>query len=204
MTVPLAVNVRFHKWNDILKMPKPAESMRTTTTLWHYSHGLAFAGMGRVKEAQTELDILNAGIAATPPDQPFSMPIMNKAHDVLQIAADVLAAKIAVAQKDPYKAENLLRQAVDIQDSLKYGEPPDWFQPVRETLGSVLLNDGKAEESEKVFRADLEKNPRNGRSLFGLTESLRAQGKTYDADQVNVQFQAAWKKADTKLNPSAL
>ena len=204
MTVPLAVNVRFHKWNDILKMPKPAESMRTTTTLWHYSRGLAFAGMGRIKEAQTELDILNAGIAATPPDQPFSMPIMNKAHDVLQIAADVLGARIAVAQKDPYKAENLLRQAVDIQDSLKYGEPPDWFQPVRETLGSVLLNDGKAEEAEKVFRADLEKNPRNGRSLFGLTESLRAQGKTYDADQVNVQFQAAWKKADTKLNPSAL
>src|SRR5947209_11877169 len=124
------------------------------------------------------------------------MPINNKAKDVLKIADDVLAAKIALLGKDPYKAQSLLREAVEIQDGLKYGEPPDWFQPVRETLGGALLSDGKPREAEEVFRADLEKNPRNGRSLFGLSEALRAQGKTYDADMVNAQYQSAWKKAD--------
>jgi tetratricopeptide (TPR) repeat protein len=121
---------------------------------------------------------------------------------VLQIADDVLSAKVAWAQKDTYKAEQLLRDAANLQDGLKYDEPPDWFQPVRETLGATLLNDGKAEDAEKVFRADLENNPRNGRSLFGLAAALRAQGKTYDAEMVDAQFKDAWKKADTKLKVS--
>src|SRR5262245_58157628 len=43
--------------------------------------------------------------------------------------------------------------------ALHYGEPPDWLLPVRETLGSVLLQNGAAAEAEKVFRADLERNP---------------------------------------------
>ncbi len=58
---------------------------------------------------------------------------------------------------------------------------------------------GNAEEAEKVFRADLEKNRRNGRSLFGLFESLKAQGKKYSAQSVQKEFEAAWKQADTKL-----
>jgi len=54
-------------------------------------------------------------------------------------------------------------------------------------------------EAEKVFCADLEKNPRSGRSLFGLVESLKAQGKTLDAQFVQKELEAAWRNADTKL-----
>ena len=47
--------------------------------------------------------------------------------------------------------------------------------------------------AEKVFREDLDRNPRNPRSLFGLEQALKAQGKEYDAGFVQRQFQAAWK-----------
>jgi hypothetical protein len=70
---------------------------------------------------------------------------------------------------------------------------------VRETLGGVLLRSGQAAEAEKVFRADLERNRRSGRSLFGLRESLKAQKKIYDAEMVDQQFKAAWKNADVTL-----
>ena len=70
---------------------------------------------------------------------------------------------------------------------------------MRESLGGELLRDGQPAEAEKVFRADLEKNPRNPRSLFGLMESLIAQKKTADADWVHREFQAAWKNADVTL-----
>ena len=80
--------------------------------------------------------------------------------------------------------------------ALHYGEPPDWLLPVRETLGSVLLQNGAAAEAEKVFRADLERNPRSGRSLFGLAASLKAQQKEYAARLVQLEFQQAWKRAD--------
>jgi hypothetical protein len=66
-------------------------------------------------------------------------------------------------------------------------------------LGGVLLKAKRYAEAEKAFRADLKRNPRSGRSLFGLMESLKAQGKTYEAQLIEPQFKAAWKRADTKL-----
>jgi hypothetical protein len=127
------------------------------------------------------------------------MPVNNKAKDILKIAEDVLGAKIAMAKHDSAGAISQLRQAVALQDTLKYGEPPDWFFPVRESLGAALLLDGKAQEAEQVFRADLDRNPRNPRSLFGLSQSLKAQNRAYDAQFVDKQFQAAWKNPSFEL-----
>jgi Tfp pilus assembly protein PilF len=98
----------------------------------------------------------------------------------------------------------MLRRAVAIQDSLKYDEPPDWFYPVRESLGAVLLLNGNAAEAEKVFREDLDRNPRNPRSLFGLAETLRAQNRAYDAQFVDKQFQTNWKSTAIKLKVADL
>lgn len=61
------------------------------------------------------------------------------------------------------------------------------------------MSDGDYAGAEQVFRADLERNKRNGRSLFGLKESLKAQGKTYAASLVQREFEIAWKDADTTL-----
>jgi hypothetical protein len=82
---------------------------------------------------------------------------------------------------------------------LGYDEPPDWYYPVRESLGAALLLAGKADAAEEVFREGLKRSPRNGRMLFGLLESLRAQGKNQDADWLKREFDAAWAKADVTL-----
>ena len=83
-------------------------------------------------------------------------------------------------------------------------EPPEWHYPIREALGGALLRVGKAAEAEAVFRADLEANPRNGRSLFGLLEALKMQGKTVGVDWVKKEFAEAWKYAPAALNISDL
>ena len=70
---------------------------------------------------------------------------------------------------------------------------------MRESLGAALLQDGQAAEAERMFRKDLELNPGNGRSLFGLWRSLEAENKAADAAAVRQQFDAAWKSADVKL-----
>jgi cytochrome c-type biogenesis protein CcmH/NrfG len=75
---------------------------------------------------------------------------------------------------------------------------------VRESLGAVLLLDGNTAEAEKVFREDLDRNPRNPRSLFGLAEALRAQNRAYDAQFVDKQFQTNWKNSEIKLKVSDL
>ncbi len=199
MTVPMAVEVRFQKWDQILAAPAPDAAMKVTGVFWHFARGMALAAKGRVSDAEKEYQIVHQAADMTPPDAVFAMPVNNKAKDVLTIAQNVLGAKIALAKKDPAAALGMLRQAVAIQDSLKYDEPPDWFYPVRESLGAVLLMGGNASEAEKVFREDLERNPRNPRSLFGLSESLKAQKRNYDAQFVDRQFQSSWKAPEIKL-----
>jgi tetratricopeptide (TPR) repeat protein len=199
MTVPMAVNARFHRWGEILEMPQPDIAMKTATVFWHFSRGMALAGTGKADEAEAELKIVAEAEANTPPDVVFAMPANNKAKDIMKIARDVLAAKIAMAGKDTASAIARLSEAVAEQDALKYGEPPDWFFPVRESLGAALLKNGDAAGAEKVFRADLDRNPRNPRSLFGLVKSLKAQGKDYDAGFVQEQFEASWKGGTSSL-----
>jgi tetratricopeptide (TPR) repeat protein len=193
MTVPLAVEVRFHKWNEILKTPQPDPSMQTATVFWHFARGLALAGTGKLDEAEAEHKIVAEAEEKTPPDAIFQMPINNKTKDILKIAENVLGAKISLAKNDMDATVNQLRIAVATQDLLKYDEPQDWFYPVRESLGAVLLKIGDNAGAEEVFRADLERNPRNPRSLFGLEQALKAMDKAYDAGFVRQQFDANWK-----------
>jgi len=199
MTIPTAVEIRFHKWDQILKMPQPDPAMKTTTVFWHFGRGMALAGTGKVADAEAEYKIVSDAEKATPEDVIFAMPVNNKAKDILKIATKVLGAKIALAKKDNAGAIAMFKEAITIQDSLKYGEPPDWFFPVRESLGAALLMNGNPVGAERVFRADLERNPRNPRSLFGLKQALKAQGKDYDAGFVEKQFNASWKGGDTQL-----
>jgi len=199
MTIPMAVEVRFHHWNEILKMPAPDPAMKTATVFWHFGRGLALAGTGKVADAEAEYKIVLEAEAATPPDVIFQMPINNKAKDIMKIAKDVVGAKIAMAKKDNNGAITMLREAVAIQDTLKYGEPPDWFFPVRENLGAALLMTGDAAGAEKVFREDLDHNLRNPRSLWGLRQALLQQKRDYDAGFVQKQFDAAWKGGATAL-----
>jgi tetratricopeptide (TPR) repeat protein len=199
MTIPMAVEIRFHHWNEILKMPQPDSSMKTATVFWHFGRGMALASTGKLNEAEAEYKIVSDAEAATPPDVIFQMPINNKAKDIMKIAKDVLGAKMAVAKKDHGGAVVMLREAVEIQDTLKYGEPPDWFFPVRESLGAVMLMNGDAAGAEKVFRDDLERNLRNPRSLWGLHQALLEQKRGYDAGFVQKQFESSWKGGDTAV-----
>ncbi len=204
MTIPLAVEVRFQRWEDVLKTPQPSADMKVTTTYWHFARGMALAGMGKVSEAEAEYKAVVAAHDATSPDAIFAMPFNNKTKDILAIATDVLGAKIAMAKKDNAAAIGMLQEAVAIQDKLTYGEPPDWFSPVRESLGAALLMNGAAADAEKVFREDLDRNPRNPRSLFGLQLALKAQKRDYDAGFVEKQFQASWKGGSTQLKVAGL
>jgi tetratricopeptide (TPR) repeat protein len=199
MTIPVAVEIRFHHWNEILKTPQPDAAMKTATVFWHFGRGLALAGTGKLTEAEAEYKIVSDAEAATPPDVIFQMPINNKAKDIMKIAKDVLGAKIAVAKKDGDGAIAMLRDAVAIQDTLKYGEPPDWFFPVRESLGAALLMNGDASGAEKVFRDDLDRNLRNPRSLWGLHQALLQQKREYDAGFIQKQFDASWKGGSQAL-----
>jgi tetratricopeptide (TPR) repeat protein len=195
---PIFVLVRFHRWNEVLKLPPPNPSLAMTTAFWHFARGSAFAAKGQIDMAEAERKILATVQKETPTNLEFSF-FANKARDFLELAEMVLDARIAAAKDDHEQAIKHWEQAVEIEDRLNYGEPPEWFYPVRESLGAALLQYGQADRAEAVFRFDLEQYPRNPRSLFGLLKALEAQNKTANVEEVQREFEAAWKDADVPL-----
>jgi hypothetical protein len=198
MPTPIFVLLRFHRWDEVLKQPPPDPHLAMTTAFWHFARGSAAAAKGQIETAEMEHRTLEAARRETPADVEFSM-YSNKARTFLDLAINILDARIAMAHADRARAIEYWKNAVQIQDQLYYGEPPEWFYPVRESLGGALLQSGQPAQAEAVFRADLQQYSRNPRSLFGLLKSLEAQKKTSDAEWVRREFEAAWKRADVPL-----
>jgi tetratricopeptide (TPR) repeat protein len=114
----------------------------------------------------------------------------------------MLAGEIAARRQRYDEAIRALKEAVKLEDSLPYTEPPHWPLPVRQYLGAVLLVAGRPADAEAEYRADLSKNPENGWALFGLVQSLRAERKDEAAGVEEGRFTKAWTHADVTLTAS--
>lgn len=196
------VLVASEKWEDILALPEPAQNFKLHRGIWHFARGMAFAATSKIAEAQSELRNLTALVGTLPADAPYGP--FNKAHAIFGIARRQVEARIALASGDAKLAVTKLEEALPIEDSLRYMEPPDWYLFTREALGGALLSAGQHVEAEKVFRADLERNHRKGRALYGLTLALQKQGRTGAAKLVSRGFEKAWENADIALKPESV
>jgi predicted Zn-dependent protease len=197
-TMPIQIMVRFHRWDEIMALAQPDASLPMSGGEWHFARAMACANGGKLDQAGTELAALRKfapemAKVSTNPQGPHNAEIIP------QIMAHFVEARIASAENRTDAAIENLREAVSLEDSLDYNEPPDWLYPMREPLGAALLQAGRPAEAERVFREDLKRNARNPRSMFGLAESLKAQGKTAEAQTEAQQFKIAWRNADTKL-----
>ncbi|HLR33362.1 MAG TPA: hypothetical protein VK074_12800 [Fodinibius sp.] len=201
--IPLYGYVRFAKWDEIIEYPEPAEDLIYPRGVWHYARGMAQVGNGDIEKATAELEKLQA-IAADDTLQEVTIWDINTTQELMQIAYRVLEGEIEAQEENYDKAIGLLKEAVEIEDRLSYNEPPDWFFPVRHNLGSVLLKADRPAEAENIYRQDLAKFPDNGWSLYGLWQSLKAQGKTDEATKMKQQFEKAWQYADVKLKASRM
>jgi tetratricopeptide (TPR) repeat protein len=199
--IPYYALVRFGKWEEILREPPPDADLLYPTAVWHYARGIAYARERKLEEATRELRQVRA-IAADSRLKEIRIWGLNPTSSLAKIAAAVLQAEIAAAHNDIKTAVAQLRKAIAIEDGLIYGEPPDWFYPVRHNLGAILLEAGRPRAAEKVYREDLSRFPENGWSLFGLAESLRAQGKKKEADEAQRRFEIAWQHADVAITAS--
>jgi tetratricopeptide (TPR) repeat protein len=197
--IQYAIAVRCHRWNDLLSMQPPAAKTSALRAFWLYGHGSALAATSQIAKAEAEEKELASIVKATSHSEIFMPPVENHSWQIFQIADDLLGARIALARGNKAAAIALLRNAVSNQDELLYDEPPDWYFDARESLGGTLLATGDAKGAETVFRESLSRNPRNPRSLFGLSASLKQQEREYEASLVQREFETAWQGADVTL-----
>jgi tetratricopeptide (TPR) repeat protein len=190
---------RFGMWEEILAMPEPRKELVLTKAMWHFNRGVALANVGKVDDAETELAKLIEIRAKLPASR---IVVISPADQMLEVAQKMLEGEMAYKRGELEVAISLLKEAVSAEDKLLYMEPPEWLQPVRHTLGAVLLEAGKAAEAEEVYLADLKKWPENAWSLKGLASAQERLGKTAEAVATNKRFEEAWRDAEVEMNAS--
>lgn len=196
LPVPLWSMIRFGLWAELLRELPPPNTLRLKQAIWRLGRGMASVASGRIPGAEGEYAAL-VTLAKR-----FSRNKTTEEQSIralIQIAERLLAGELAAHRKQYDVAVRALHEAIKLEDALPYSEPPFWPIPVRHYLGVVLQKAGQSHEAESVYRADLIKNPHNGWAQYGLMQSLRAQHKDREANEVEKQWKRAWAHADVTL-----
>lgn len=190
MAAPYKARARFAAPDDLLAMKQPDPRFPFVVAHWHYARGVALALKGDATGARAETRAI-AAIRASE-----AMKVLNDANvpapQVLQIAELTIGARVAQASGHYDDAARLLREAIAIEDAIPYMEPPYWDYPLRQTLGAVLLQEGKADEAVQAFRETLIRSPNNGWALWGLKEAYAKQGDAFAASATRELYRKAW------------
>ncbi len=199
MTSVYDVQKRFGRWDDLLAEPAPPEYLPVTTAVWHAHRAIAYAAKKDIANAQREHEAFRQARANIPEDAYWGD---DATYRILEVSDLFISGEIALQQEQWDTAIDYLERGAEVEDSLSYGEPPQWLQPIRHTLGAVYLAAGRPADAERTFREDLTKWRENGWSLYGLTRALEEQGKTAEAATVRARYEAAWAKADEPTETS--
>jgi len=201
--VPMHVLMRFGMWDEMLAEPAPGEQYAVSTALWHHGRAIAYANTERFAEARAEAarfeplaDAVVENLRAADPR------FVDELTNVLGAARHVMWGEILFREGDHEAGLAALREGVEAEEALPYGEPPGWMQPVRHSLGALLLEVGLLDEAEAVYRADLERYADNVWSLHGLAECLRRSDRESEAYWVQKRFDEVSAAADVAITAS--
>jgi tetratricopeptide (TPR) repeat protein len=206
----LHVLIRFGLWNDIVATPLPADPQLfcVTTAMMRYARAVAHAASGNVAAAEVEARHFDAALATVPPTRYL---FNNTCLDILAIAREMMQGEIEYRRGHFDSAFAHLRRSVELDDNLPYDEPWGWMQPTRHALGALLLEQGRVEQAEAVYRADLGldatlaracQHPENVWSLHGFHECLTRLGKTTEAAMIKQRLDIAVARADVPIKAS--
>jgi tetratricopeptide (TPR) repeat protein len=198
--VPMMTELRFGKWDAVLKAAVPDARLKLDVAMSHYARGFAYAAKHDVKNATRERRSLQAMLDAhdfTAIDN-FGVPGTMMA----EIGAALVDGEIARGSRRLDDAIADFRKARDLELTLPYTEPPYWHQPVSHLLGAALMQARKPAEAEAVYRDSLKHYRIDGWALFGLAQALDAQGRHDEAVPIRAEFAKVWATADVKLASS--
>jgi tetratricopeptide (TPR) repeat protein len=190
MAAPYWANAMFDQPETVLGLPVPENAPTYVKAMRHYARGLALIAEGRGDEAQGEIVAIQSLSGAEDLAKAAAAGIPGP--EVLTIATEVLAGRMAMAKGDPAAAIPAYQRAAELQESLAYMEPPYWYYPVRQSLGAALLLAGRPDEAEQAFQAALKRSPNSGWALFGLMEAAKARGDKAAQQDAEARLSKVW------------
>ncbi len=117
-----------------------------------------------------------------------------KSHLDLQMQA--ASAWVAATEGNKSEAIDMLRRGADSEDKLgKHPVSPGAFVPIREQLGTLLLEMGKPTEAQREFEAALKIYPGRFRGLYGAAQAAEQAGDKKEANRYYTKLAAQTSKA---------
>jgi tetratricopeptide (TPR) repeat protein len=186
--------IRFGRFDEVLAVTKRPER-ELPGAAWDFAQGYAYL---RTKQP----DFARVYLARVQKTAETSKAEFrgHAAKNLVGVLAGLLEGELARDAGDLPAAIAAFERAVAADDALDYDEPEPLPFPARHWLGAALLEAKRYAEAEKVYRDDLDDHPRNGWSLLGLQQAIKAQGKTDAA--VDQALEASWSRADTWIRAS--
>src|SRR5213594_4398544 len=158
--------------------------------LIEYGHALGRAHIGDLDGARKAIARMQQLRDATK-DPKFDY---FKRHLDLQMQA--ASAWMAAAESKKNEAIEMLRGAADAEDILgKHPVSPGAFVPIREQLGSLLLEVGQAKEAQREFQAALKIYPGRFRGLYGAALAAEQAGDKQNASRYYAKLAAQTTKS---------
>ena len=205
------VLIRFGRWEDILGLDLFPDCVLfcSTNMMILYAQGIALGVLGRIDEAEVQLQEFKMAQVAVPETHLNSLP--SKEVDILQVASAMLKGELEYRKGNFDIVFSTLGDAIKLEDTLPYTDMPPWMQPVRHALGALLLEQNLLEDAEVIYQEDLslsEQFPHrrarlnNVWGLHGLHETLVVCGKDSEAFLVRPQLISALAHADVNIKAS--
>src|SRR5436305_4881706 len=158
--------------------------------LIEYSHALGRAHTGDLDGARKAIERMQQLRDATK-DPKFDY---FKNHLDLQMQA--ASAWVAASEGKKSEAIEMLRRAADAEDLLgKHPVSPGAFVPIREQLGSLLLEGGQSKEAQREFEAALKIYPERFRGLDGAARAAEQTGDKENASRYYAKLAAQTAKS---------
>jgi tetratricopeptide (TPR) repeat protein len=210
LTMKQHVLVRFGKWREIIaqKLPEDRELYCSNVAMMHYAKAVAHSALGNIVEAEAEKALFVAAKARVPDSRLIHN---NTVLALLGVAEAMLNGELEYRKGNYDAAFTHLRKSVELSDALPYDEPWGWMQPPRHALGALLLEQGRAEEAEAVYRSDLGldgslsracQHPDNLWSLHGLHECLMRRGEKVEMPLIKQRLDLAQARAEIPIKAS--
>ena len=187
---PYLAHANFSPPEAIFALKAPPKEQVLVSALAHYARALGFAAKNDAAGARREIDAI-AAIEQHADFKPYTdWAVPGK--EIVQTARLVATARLADVQGDLAGAAKAYEEAVEIEDALAYMEPPYWYYPVRQSLGSVYLRQGKLDAAEKALRDSLVRVRGNGWALAGLAEVYKRKGDAKAEASARQAYTRAW------------
>jgi tetratricopeptide (TPR) repeat protein len=187
---PYTTHAQFAEPEAILALPAAPADLVLVDAMYHYARAVAYARMKDEANAKRELEALAKmeNAADFKPFADWGVP----AKEIVQTARLVASGRLADAMGDLDGAARAYEDAIFIEDSLSYMEPPFWYYPVRQSLGSVRLRQGKLDAAENAFRESLVRVRNNGWALAGLAETYKRKGDAGAEKKTRAALARTW------------